>query len=75
MKFIAGETWVPRQPSPDPSPLSEAGGRVLQFCRYLGCQIAKGVAVGKIQPEFRSPILGSNFETVYRTAEARKVKT
>ena len=28
----------------NPSPLSEAGGRVLQFCRFLGCLDAEEVA-------------------------------
>jgi hypothetical protein len=28
----------------NPSPLSEAGGRVLQFCRLLGCLDAEEVA-------------------------------
>jgi len=34
----------PRRPSPDPSPLSEAGGRALQFCHLLGCRGKEGVA-------------------------------
>jgi hypothetical protein len=37
----------PRRPSPDPSPLSEAGVRALQFCRKFGCHIGKGVAAQK----------------------------
>ena len=43
----------PRQPSPDPSPLSEAEGRALQFCRILGCHIGREVAVGKSWPDPR----------------------
>jgi hypothetical protein len=53
----------PRRPSPDPSPLSEAGGRALQFCRKLGCHFSKGVAVGKkrlLDPSFRRRAFGSS---------------
>src|SRR5713101_668246 len=32
---------------PDPSPLSEARVRALQFCRILGCRFSRGVAVRK----------------------------
>jgi hypothetical protein len=37
----------PRRPSPDPSPLSEAGGRALQFCHLFGCHCDEGVAGGE----------------------------
>ncbi len=39
------EKYLPRRPSPNPSPLSEAGGRALQFCRIFGCRLSGGVAV------------------------------
>src|SRR5271170_8180891 len=33
----------PRRPFPDPSPLSEAGVRALQFCQLVGCRKSKRV--------------------------------
>jgi len=45
---------LPRQPSPDPSPLSEAGGRALQFCRYLGCHSIQGVAVVEFSADLQN---------------------
>src|SRR5271156_653881 len=65
MKNCAGALWSdtavhrPRQPSPDPSPLSEAGGRALQFCRKVGCDINQEVAVVKSRAGVprRQPVL------------------
>jgi hypothetical protein len=48
--YVSTKHWEigrepPRRPSPDPSPLSGAEGRALQFCHLLGCHVHKGVAV------------------------------